>query len=98
VRRRIYPPGMFDNLKAMSALAGLMKNKDQLKAAGDRVRTKMEATRVTAGGRGRGGARVTVNGKMRVLDVELSPGARDGDGGGLEDTPTRGLADRGGGE
>lgn len=63
---------MFDNLKAMSALAGLMKNKDQLKAAGERVRTKMESTRVTAEAGG-GAARVTVNGKMRVLDVELSP-------------------------
>lgn len=63
---------MFDNLKAMTALAGLMKNQDKLKAAGERVRAKMHETRVTAEAGG-GAARVTVDGTMRVHDVVLSP-------------------------
>lgn len=63
---------MFENLKAMGALAALMKNQDKLRAAGDRVRAKMQATRLTADAGG-GAARVTVDGTMRVLDVALSP-------------------------
>jgi DNA-binding protein YbaB len=63
---------VFDNLKAMSALAGLMKNQDKLKAAADRVRGRMNALRLTAEAGG-GAARVTVDGSMRVLDVVLSP-------------------------
>mgnify|MGYP000405353096 CR=1 FL=1 len=64
---------MFDNLKAMGALAGLMKNKEKLKEAGDRVRSKMEATKVI-GEAGAGAARAVVSGTMRVLEVELAPG------------------------
>jgi DNA-binding protein YbaB len=63
---------MFDNVRMLSSLAGLMKNKDGLKQAGERVRAKMEATRVT-GVAGGGAARATVTGTMRVLEVELSP-------------------------
>lgn len=63
---------MFDNIKAMAALAGLMKNQDKLRDAADRVKAKMHATRLTAEA-GAGAARVTVDGTMRVLDVALSP-------------------------
>ncbi len=63
---------MFDNIKAMAALAGLMKNQDKLKVAAERVREKMHASRLTAEAGG-GAARVTVDGTMRVLDVTLSP-------------------------
>ena len=63
---------MFDNMKTMAALAGLMKNKDKLKAAGERVKAKAEETRVTADAGG-GAARATVSGAMRVISVELSP-------------------------
>jgi DNA-binding protein YbaB len=62
---------MFDNMKMMAALAGLMKNKDKLKDAGDRVKAKAEALRVT-GESGGGAARATVTGAMRVVAVELS--------------------------
>ena len=63
---------MFDNMKTMAALAGLMKNKDKLRAAGERVKEKAEALRITADA-GSGAARATVNGAMKVLSVELSP-------------------------
>jgi DNA-binding protein YbaB len=63
---------MFDNIKGMAALAGLMKNQDKLKAAADRVKARMHAARLTAEAGG-GAARVTVDGTMRVLDVTLSP-------------------------
>ncbi|MBL9001699.1 MAG: YbaB/EbfC family nucleoid-associated protein [Phycisphaerae bacterium] len=64
---------MFDNLKSLGALAGLMKNKDKLREAGDRVRAKMEATRVI-GEAGSGAARAVATGTMRILEVELAPG------------------------
>ena len=63
---------MFDTLKSMGAVAGLMKNQDGLKAAAARVRQKMEQTRVT-GEAGSGAARATVTGTLRVISVELSP-------------------------
>jgi DNA-binding protein YbaB len=63
---------MFDNMKMMAALAGLMKNKDKLRAAGERVKEKAQGLRITADA-GSGAARATVNGAMKVLNVELSP-------------------------
>ncbi|HYE02370.1 MAG TPA: YbaB/EbfC family nucleoid-associated protein [Phycisphaerales bacterium] len=63
---------MFDNLKAMGALAGLMKNKDGLRAAGERVKRRL--TEVRAAGQAGGGAvRVTTDGQMRVVEVVLDP-------------------------
>lgn len=64
---------MFDNMKMMTALAGLMKNKDKLREAGARIKEKSETTRVT-GESGMGAVRVVVNGAMKVLSVELAPG------------------------
>jgi nucleoid-associated protein EbfC len=63
---------MFDKLKAMGAVAGLMKNQEGLKAAAARVREQMEQTRVT-GEAGSGAARATVTGTLKVISVELSP-------------------------
>jgi DNA-binding protein YbaB len=63
---------MFDNMRMMGALAGLMKNKDKLKEAGERVKAKAEEMRVTAEAGG-GAARATVTGTMRVVAVELTP-------------------------
>jgi DNA-binding protein YbaB len=50
-----------------------MRNKEKIKEAGDRVKQKMEETRVYGQG-GSGAARATVSGTMRVIDIELSPG------------------------
>ncbi|MBC7834659.1 MAG: YbaB/EbfC family nucleoid-associated protein [Phycisphaerales bacterium] len=63
---------MFDSLKAAGALAGLMKNKEGLKAAGERVRAKLADLRAT-GQSGGGAVRVTVDGQMKVLEVKLDP-------------------------
>ncbi len=79
---------MFDKLKTMGALAGLMKNREGLKQAGDRVKTKMESTRCT-GQAGGGAARAVVTGKMQVLEVELSPALVNGM---AADDKTRALA------
>lgn len=63
---------MFDQLKSMGAVANLLKNREGLKNAGERVKNKMERSQFT--GQGGGGAcRVVTNGHMRVLSVELSP-------------------------
>jgi len=64
---------VLDNMKALGALAGLMKNKDKLREAGERVRAKMAATRVT-GESGAGAAKAVVSGEMWVLSVELTSG------------------------
>lgn len=63
---------MFDSMKNLGALAGLMKNQDKIKSAGERVRAKMEATRVT-GEAGAGAARAIVTGTLKVVSVELAP-------------------------
>jgi DNA-binding protein YbaB len=63
---------MFDKLKSMSALAALMQNKEKLKEAGERIKTKSQEVRATGEG-GAGAVRVTVNGQMKVLTVELQP-------------------------
>lgn len=64
---------MFDKFKQAAAFADLMRNKEKIKEAGDRVKQKMEETRVYGQG-GSGAARATVSGTMRVIDIELSPG------------------------
>lgn len=65
---------MFGNLKALGALAGLMQDKERLAAAAERL--KQEAERMRAPGEAGGGAvRVIVDGKMRVLGVEIAPHA-----------------------
>ena len=63
---------MFDKLKAMGAVAALLKDKDKLRDAGERIKAKMEAIRAT-GEAGGGACRVTVNGKLRVLTIEMQP-------------------------
>ena len=63
---------MFDQLKAMGAVAGLLKDKERLRAMTEQFKDKMERTRVT-GAAGGGAVRVTISGKLRVTDVEVMP-------------------------
>lgn len=63
---------MLDNLKAMQAVAGLMKNKDKLVEAGDRIKAKTDALRIT-GQAGGGACRATVSGRMELIDLTLDP-------------------------
>jgi DNA-binding YbaB/EbfC family protein len=63
---------MFENMKAMGAIAGLMKNKERLKELGEEFRAKL--ARMSAEGSAGGGAvRVTVSGQLRVQQVHLDP-------------------------
>jgi nucleoid-associated protein EbfC len=79
---------MFDKFKAMSAMASLMQNKDKLKAAGQRIKEQSQEVRAT-GESGGGAVRVTVNGQMKVLSVELAPALISGM---AADDQTRDLA------
>ncbi len=63
---------MFDKLKTMQALGSLMKNKEQLAEAGERIKAKIEAMRIE-GEAGGGACRAAVNGKMKLLDLTLDP-------------------------
>jgi len=61
-----------DKLKTMQALGSLMKNKEQLAEAGERIKAKIDAMRVE-GEAGGGACRAIVNGKMKLLDLTLDP-------------------------
>lgn len=75
---------MFDNLKTLGALSALMKNKEKLAEAAQRVRAELERTRVT-GESGGGLVRAVASGEMRIVSLEMSPAltagiaASDGD-------------------
>lgn len=75
---------MFDQLKAMGALAGLMKDKERLRQLAERFREKLERISVT-GASGGGAVRITMSGQMRVTSVFLDPaliaGLNAGEGG-----------------
>lgn len=79
---------MLDKFKAMQAIGSLMKNKEQLAEAGDRIKAKMDAMRVD-GQAGGGACRAVVNGKMKLLDLTLDPALLSGM---AVDEKTRGLA------
>lgn len=68
---------MLDKLKAMQALGSLMKNKEQLAEAGERIKAKMDAMRIE-GQAGGGACRAVVNGKMKLLDLMLDPALLSG--------------------
>lgn len=63
---------MFDKLKAMGAVAGLLKDRDKLRAAGERIKEATAAARAT-GEAGGGAVRVVASGRMRVVSIELAP-------------------------
>ncbi len=63
---------MFDSLKAAGALASLMKNKDALKASGDRIKQRLADLRA-GGGSGGGAVRATVSGDMKLISITLDP-------------------------
>ncbi|MBS0191929.1 MAG: YbaB/EbfC family nucleoid-associated protein [Phycisphaerales bacterium] len=68
---------MLDQLKAMGALAGIMKNRDKLQSSMQEVKDQMAKTEVT-GRAGGGAATARVNGKLEVLSVEISPALLNG--------------------
>ncbi len=61
---------MLDQFKAMGALAGLLKNRERLREASDRVREKIASMRVE-GSAGGGAVRVRLSGRSRVETITL---------------------------
>jgi DNA-binding protein YbaB len=79
---------MFDNLKAMGAVAGLLKNQDKIKGAMERVKRTLAGTRVN-GESGGGAVRAVVTGDLRVLSIQVDPAL----GAGLADASARSAAE-----
>lgn len=63
---------MFDQIKAMGALAGLMKNKDKIQESIKAFQGSLEVMRAV-GTSGSGAVRATVTGKMKVVEITLDP-------------------------
>ncbi|MEO1128494.1 MAG: YbaB/EbfC family nucleoid-associated protein [Planctomycetota bacterium] len=74
---------MFDNMKAMGAIAGLLRNKERLREIGEEFQQRIERVSVI-GSAGSGAVRVTMNGKLRVEEVQLDPSLIAGLGAGGE--------------
>lgn len=79
---------MFDKLKTMGAIAGLLKDKDRLRAAGERIKARAEEIRAE-GEAGGGAVRVVASGKLKVLSIDVAPALVAGM---AADDRTRGLA------
>lgn len=63
---------MFEQMKAMGAIAGLLKNREKIAEAAARVKRTLDE-RPTVGEAGGGAVRVTVGGEMKVARVEIAP-------------------------
>lgn len=68
---------MFDSIKAMSAMASLMKNKEAVGEAFQRVMRELETRTVTVEGAkqadGSPGIVVVASGKLEIVSVTLAP-------------------------
>lgn len=63
---------MFDAIKSMGALAGLLRDKDRARAIAAEV--ALELSRIRAEGEAGGGAvRVTAAGDMKIVSVRIAP-------------------------
>ena len=63
---------MFESFKAAGALANLMRNKEAVQEAVKRVQDGLEAKRIMSDAGG-GAVKVTMNGRMKVLDIAIEP-------------------------
>ena len=68
---------MFDQFKAMGALAGLLRDKDRLREMGEEFKRRLAGLRAT-GTAGGGAVRVTVTGRLQVESVELERALAEG--------------------
>jgi hypothetical protein len=68
---------MFEQMKAMGAVAGLLKNKEKLQQVGDEFRERIGKLRVTGVGGG-SAVRVTITGQLEVTEVHIEPSALTG--------------------
>ncbi|MEM8737871.1 MAG: YbaB/EbfC family nucleoid-associated protein [Planctomycetota bacterium] len=63
---------MFDQMKQLKQLAGMLGNAGELKARFEAVQADLEQ-KTAEGDAGAGAVRVTVNGRLRVVAVHLDP-------------------------
>jgi nucleoid-associated protein EbfC len=63
---------MFDQMKNLKSLAGLMGNAGELRAKMEKMQAELAGLTAEADA-GAGAVRVVVNGKMQVLSVSLDP-------------------------
>ncbi|MEM1167491.1 MAG: YbaB/EbfC family nucleoid-associated protein [Planctomycetota bacterium] len=68
---------MFDQFKAMGAIAGLMRDKERLAELAEEFKGRLDGMSVT-GAAGGGAVRVTVSGKLRVTEVQIDPAMATG--------------------
>ena len=61
---------MLDQLKAVSALAGILKDRDRLRLLAERIQARLELVRAE-GSAGGGAVTAQVTGRMRVVGVDL---------------------------
>jgi nucleoid-associated protein EbfC len=74
---------MFDQFKMMGAVAGLLKNRDGIKAAGERIQARLDELRIEGESEG-GLARAVVTGKMQVVSITVSETLASGLGSGTD--------------
>src|SRR2546427_11722947 len=63
---------MFDALRAAGSVAGLLKNKEALAAAGERIKRRLGEVRAQ-GASGGGAVRATASGDMRLIALAFDP-------------------------
>jgi len=76
---------MFNQFKSMGAIAGVLKNKEKIKAAADELKERIAVTHAE-GEAGSGAVRVVASADMKIVSVSLSPGA-----GGAMDEASRAM-------
>jgi len=63
---------MFDQVKSMGAVAGLLRDTDRLREAGEELRRRLAEVRAE-GEAGAGAVRVTAAGDMTIVRIEIGP-------------------------
>lgn len=79
---------MFEHLKMAGALAGLMKNKDALREAGERIKSRLAEARAS-GSAGGGAVHATASGEMKIVSIRIEPALASG----LADPANHALAE-----
>lgn len=65
------------DFKTMGAIAGLLKNRDKIEAAAQRIKEQLVATEVTGEAAG-GAVRAVVGGDLKVRSINLEPAVTQG--------------------
>jgi len=68
---------MFDKLKTMGTMAALLKDKDRVLDAAQRIKQRAAELHVD-GQAGAGAVRVIVNGKLQLVQIKLEPALAEG--------------------